>query len=214
MGRKAPDSAKGLSSKRLHARIFGILLLSFSLCKSEPSLNTNLICTNCGVECRVFSSSAGIIKTESPYRSGAECEWIIAPASQKSQQNFSMNLWLSFFETKQDRDFVDIFSCQDPLCSTARIPVVLNLSGIHTGANITVVVPKALLLRLSTSHDGNNNALSRGFSMQWNTLETERRSSFLEEDGMVNTSSDSSKQEYPSAGNATNRRSVAWVSCM
>jgi hypothetical protein len=134
----------------------------------------DLACKNCGEICQKFSNLEGMLKTVSPYEEDAECEWIIAPSSEEWSQNiFSINFFFTFFETELDHDFVHVYACKEPSCTTSCTPATGSLSGNHTGMTFTVVA-RAVLLRLSS--DGNK-INKRGFFVHWTTSisEFERR---------------------------------------
>ncbi len=199
---RGPAFPRGSTCPNYCLIIFCILFVCFNLGQTgAPSARTRytskLRCKNCRVKCQAFSALRGAITTNPLYTSGSNCKWIISPRAT------AINLWFSIHEDHQSPHLLDVFSCQDPSCTTGQTPVLRNLLGTQTGVKFTVTTPEALLLWFASDHP------RMVVSIKWDATipAPRRRSANLDTVNVVGASS-----QVLAASRAANWHAIASVS--
>ncbi len=119
-------------------------------------------CKGCGTGCGVYTSASGMISDgsgTSGYSNDAYCEWIIAPhgASQ-------VILHFTQFHVEPPNDMVQIFECNDVLCSQPQ--QLAELTGTYS--NNHVVTSKTGFVKVIFRSDNSTNYY--GFTALWSMV--------------------------------------------
>jgi hypothetical protein len=133
-----------------------------SVCLIAAFLQTNYLCTGCGLNCGTLTAENGTFSDgsgSSNYPNNANCEWMIAPYGADS-----VTITFTAFSTQYTKDVVRVFECQDTSCSQSQ--QLAELSGTYP--DIYTVTSLTGYMRVVFTSDGSIN--SDGFTASWNTV--------------------------------------------
>jgi hypothetical protein len=117
----------------------------------------------CGSGCGLLTDASGTFSDGSGsanYTNGANCEWVIAPASGASL----ITIMFTNFSTQPLNDVVRVFQCSDMQCSQQQ--QLAELSGTYT--DVQSITSTTGYMKVVFTSD--NNITQSGFTASWNSV--------------------------------------------